>query len=105
VREIRRLVVDGVPYPDIWQRLGISKKSFYRYLNLVFDYDSRVMNERIGEEEVTRQMVILRDGLSKMYQESEAIANDTSVDGKARINALKLAGEVAISSSVVMLPL
>ena len=97
MREIRRLVVDGIPYAEIWHRIGISKKSFYRYLHAVFDYDSKVMNERIGEEEVMRQIVILRDRLNKMYQECETIANDTSVNAQARLNALNLAAETAIS--------
>jgi hypothetical protein len=97
MREIRRLVVNGVSYCDIWQRLEISKRTFYRYLRVVFDYDERVMNERIGEDEFMRQMVILRDRLNKMYQECEAIATDSTVNGQARVNALNLAGEVAIS--------
>jgi hypothetical protein len=96
MREIRRLVVDGVPYPVIWNRLGISKKSFYRYLHAVFEYDSRIMNERIGEE-VMRQIVILRDRLNRMYQECESIANNKSVNGQTRLNALNLAAEAAIS--------
>jgi hypothetical protein len=97
MREIRRLVIDGVPHPDIWQRLGISKKSFYRYLNAVFDYDTRVMKERTNDEEIARQMVVLRERFNKMYQETEAMSNDESLDGNLRLEARKLACEFALN--------
>jgi DNA invertase Pin-like site-specific DNA recombinase len=58
--EIRRLVVDGHSYDDIQQVLGLSKRTFYRYLNRVFEEDKRVL-EKENYKEVMIQVVILRD--------------------------------------------
>jgi hypothetical protein len=99
MRGIRRLVVEGIPYQEIWQGLGFAKKSFYRYLNAVFEHDRSIMSQRIADEEVLNQTVILRDRFNKMFRELEEMANDPSVDAMARVKARHLAAELAVADS------
>jgi hypothetical protein len=97
MQEIRRLVVEGFSYQEIQQQLGLSERTFFRYLSAVFAHDRQVMNQRVTDEEVLNQIVILRDPLNKMFRELEEMANDSSVDGMARVKARHLVGEIAVS--------
>jgi DNA invertase Pin-like site-specific DNA recombinase len=51
-KEIRRLVIEGVPYAEIWQQLGISERSFYRYLDRAYKQDREVIAHKITNEDV-----------------------------------------------------
>jgi DNA-binding CsgD family transcriptional regulator len=44
--QICRIVVDGRSYEDIQQELGLSRRTFYRYLQLVFREDKKVTKDR-----------------------------------------------------------
>jgi hypothetical protein len=57
-----------VYYTEIWQGLGIAKKSFYRYLNADFEHDRRIKSQRMPDEEVLNRTVILRDRFDKMFR-------------------------------------
>jgi hypothetical protein len=43
MREIRRLVVARVSHEEIWQKLQASRRTFYRYLNTVFEEDGELI--------------------------------------------------------------
>jgi DNA invertase Pin-like site-specific DNA recombinase len=44
MREIRRLVVDGIPHEEIWQKLRASRRTFYRYLNTAVEEDRELIS-------------------------------------------------------------
>jgi hypothetical protein len=93
--EIRRRVVEGQNHDQIMRDLHLSERTFFRYLNLVFEKDRQRMNQI--DEEVMNHIVILTERFTKMYRELEEIANDSAVDGMARVKALQLAAELALS--------
>jgi len=85
--EIRRLVVDGHSYDEIQQVLGLSKRTFYRYLKKVFEDDKRVLEEK-NHEELMRQLVILRDRYNENYQLLHAMATDPKVKPYDKLHIL-----------------
>jgi uncharacterized protein YerC len=85
--EIRRLVVEGHSYDQIQQTLGLSKRTFYRYLNRVFEEDKRVLEEK-NYEELMRQLVILRDRYNENYQLLRAMATDPKVKPYDKLHIL-----------------
>jgi hypothetical protein len=85
--EIRRLVVDGHSYDDIQQALGLTKRTFYRYLKRVFEDDKRILEQQ-NHTEVMRQVVILHDRYNKILKYIEAIATNEKVRAYDRLHAL-----------------
>jgi hypothetical protein len=85
--EIRRLVVEGHNYDQIQEVLGLSKRTFYRYLNRVFEDDKRVLEEK-NYEELMRQLVILRDRYNENYQLLHAMATDPKVKPYDKLHIL-----------------
>jgi hypothetical protein len=74
--------------------LGLSKRTFYRYLNRVFEEDKRVL-EKENYKEVMIQVVILRDRYNKIYQHLQAIATDPKVKASDRMHALAAMKELS----------
>jgi Helix-turn-helix domain of resolvase len=95
--EIRRLVIAGYPYQQIWQQLGISSRTFYRYLNAVFENDREVISRRVLNDEVLTQTAIALERFNSMFRSLQEMANDKTIDPFARIEAQKSSGEVAIA--------
>jgi AraC-like DNA-binding protein len=96
MQDIRNLITDGLSYNDIMQRLKLSERTFYRYLNATFEDDRRLLAENISDEEMLNQMTICRDRLLKQRRDIlEQIVNDSDADDKARIAAHHLAAEIA----------
>jgi hypothetical protein len=58
---------------------------FFRYFSAVFAHDRQVMNQKITNEEVINQIVILRDYLDNKFRELEDMTNDPFVDAMARV--------------------
>ena len=85
--EIRRLVTEGYNYEQIREVLGIPRRSFYRYLNRVFEDDRRALQEK-NSEELQRQLCILQDRYSSILQELRTIATDTTQSAADRMDAL-----------------
>jgi hypothetical protein len=85
--EVRRLVVEGHNYDQIQEILGLSKRTFYRYLNRVFEDDKRVLDEK-NYEELMRQLVILRDRYNENYQLLRAMATDPKVKPYDKLHIL-----------------
>jgi hypothetical protein len=93
--EIRRLLVDGYSYDQIMHDLRIPRRSFSRYLNLLFEEDKKQLNQ-INQSEVIRQFVVMKERLNTQYRETEQLAKDSSVNGMARVKARNLASELAV---------
>jgi hypothetical protein len=85
--EIRRLVVEGYNYDQIQEILGLSKRTFYRYVDNVFEEDKRVLEEK-NYEELMRQLVILRDRYNENYQLLGAMATDPKVKPYDKLHIL-----------------
>lgn len=92
--EIRKLVVDGHSYDDIQQVLGLSKRTFYRYLKRVFEDDKRVL-EKENHDEIMNQVAILKERHNKIYQYLQAIATDPKVRAYDRMYALAAMKELS----------
>jgi ACT domain-containing protein len=97
MKAIRRLLVEGRSNGEIQQMLGLPPRTYYRYRNAVFEHDRKVMNQHVTDTEVMNQMIILNDRLNEMYQDLGEISKDKSVDGMARVKAVSLRAEMAVS--------
>jgi hypothetical protein len=93
--EIRRLLVDGYSYDQIMHDLHIPRRTFSRYLNLLFEEDKKQLNQ-LNQSEVIHQFSIMRERLKTQYRETEQLAKDSSVNGIARVKARYLASELAL---------
>lgn len=97
MQEIRRLlVVEAYTYDEIMQQVGLSERTFYRYLSAIFSHNRQLLTERVGDEEVLNQMAILQARISKQCRDLQEMANDKEVDSKARVSAHHLVGEMAV---------
>ena len=94
--EIRRMVVEGSSYNEIQSKLGLSRRTFYRYLNAIFDKDRQVLR-KVNEDEVMTQAAILRDRYNDIYQTLDAISKDRIIDAEQRINACGARAELSRS--------
>ena len=93
--EIRRLLVEGYSYDQIMYDLHIPRRTFSRYLNLLFEEDKKQLNQ-LYQSEAIHQFLVMRERLNTQYRESEQLAKDSSVNGMARVKARNLAGELAV---------
>jgi hypothetical protein len=94
--EIRRMVIEGNSYNEIQSKLGLSKRTFYRYLNSIFDKDRQVLS-KVNEGEVMTQAAILRDRYADIYQTLDEISKDRNIDAEQRINACAARAELSRS--------
>jgi hypothetical protein len=94
--EIRRLLVDGYSYDQIMCDLHIPRRTFSRYLNLLFEEDKKQLNQ-LNQSEVIHQFLVMKERLSTQYRESEQLAKDSSINGMARVKARNLASELAVA--------
>jgi hypothetical protein len=93
--EIRRLLVDGYSYDQIMHDLRIPRRTFSRYINLMFEEDKKQLNQ-INQSEVIHQFSIMKERLNTQYRETVQLANDSSINGMARVKARNLASELAV---------
>lgn len=84
------------------RQLGLPRKTFYRYLNEVFE-DRKVIFEEISREEVMNQTCILKDRLADAYETLREIGKDRSVDSSTRIYATNQALEAAMKITLIHL--
>jgi ACT domain-containing protein len=96
--EIRKRVIDGESYEDIQQQLGLSKRTFYRYLQNVFKEDKKVL-EIQNVDEVKTQVAILRERYNQIYRNLHGIATNEQNKPSERMEALQ--GMAAVSKLIV----
>ena len=77
------------------RQLALPRRTFYRYLDLVFE-DRKLIFEEISREEVMRQTCILKQRLADGYVVLRDIASDKSVDPTTRIDAMGKAMDAAM---------
>jgi hypothetical protein len=60
-KRIYDAIIAGRSYVSIMEELGISERTFYRYLDIIFVQEKDFIIETIPAEEIGRQLTILRD--------------------------------------------
>ena len=94
--EIRRLVIEGNSYAEIQSKLNLSRRTFYRWLNAIFDKDREVLM-KLNVDEVMTQAAILRDRYNDIYQTLDEISKDRTLDPEHRIGACAAKAELSRS--------
>ena len=79
------------------QQLQISERTFYRYLEVIFANDRRLLVENVSDEEFLNQMVICKDRLLEQRRDVLEMAHDPEINDQVRINAHHLAAEIAVA--------
>jgi hypothetical protein len=95
MQDIYSLILEGYPYNKIMQQLQISERTFYRYLEVIFANDRRLLVENVSDEEFLNQMAICKDRLLEQRRDVLEMAHDPEIDDQVRINAHHLAAEIA----------
>ena len=98
MQDIYSLIIDGYPYNKIMQQLQISERIFYRYLEVIFANDRRLLAENVSDEEFLNQMAICKDRLLEQRRDVLEMAHDPEIDDQVRINAHHLAVEIGQQS-------
>jgi len=96
LREIRRLIIAGVPHQDIQRQLGLAEKTYYRYLDAAFKEDRERLAESVTTDEMLTQITITEERLTEMYRNMREIATNENFEPAVRIMADNAAGEVAM---------
>lgn len=97
ILEIRRKIVEGESYEEIMRDLHLPERTFFSYLKHVFEHDREVMSVRIPREEVMDQITILKERFTQIYKQCQEMATNSEVDDIARVRAMQLARELALS--------
>ena len=95
MHDIYSLILEGYPYNKIMQQLQISERTFYRYLEVIFANDRRLLVENVSDEEFLNQMAICKDRLLEQRRDVLEMAHDPEINDQVRINAHHLAAEIA----------
>ena len=95
MQDIYSLILEGYPYNKIMQQLQISERTFYRYLEVIFANDRRLLVENVSDEEFLNQMIICKDRLLEQRRDVLEMAHDPEINDQVRINAHHLAAEIA----------
>jgi DNA invertase Pin-like site-specific DNA recombinase len=51
MQDIYSLILEGYPYNKVMQQLQISERTFYRYLEVIFANDRRLLAENVSDDE------------------------------------------------------
>jgi hypothetical protein len=94
IREIYRLVVEGVCHQEIQRRLGLAEKTYYRYLNECFAQEKTLLSEGLSKDDVLMQVAIAQSRLTDLYRNLHGIATNENIEAEDRIQAEQVAGEV-----------
>ena len=94
MREIRRLVIAGTSYQDIQHQLGLSERSYCRYLQDCFKEDRERLAQSVTTDEMLTQIAIGEERLTNMFRNLREIATDKNIEASDRIAAETTAGEI-----------
>jgi hypothetical protein len=92
--EIRRMLVAGDSPREVQSKLGLPPRTFWRYINSIFEKDREVLR-KINEDEVLTQAAILRDRYVSIYQTLDTISKDHTIDPEQRREACGDMAQVA----------
>ena len=97
---LRKMVVEGKSFEECQQVLGISRRTFYRYLKSLFEQDRQSLI-KLNESEIIRQANILKARYLSIYETLTSISKDTSIDPEARLNACAALAELSRSIALI----
>jgi hypothetical protein len=95
MQDIYKLIIDGYSYNKIIQQLQISERTFYRYLEVIFANDRRLLAENVTDDEFLNQMAICKDRLLEQRHELLEMIKDSEVENDTKIKAHHLVAEIA----------
>lgn len=95
MQEIYRLIIEGYPYNKIMQQLQISERTFYRYLEVIFANDRRLLAENVNDDEFLNQMAICKDRLLEQRRDLIEMIRDPQVDYDTKLKIHHLVAEIA----------
>jgi hypothetical protein len=94
--EIRRMAARGKPHNEIMSQLGLPPRTYFRYLQQVFENDRQFLLQQ-DKDMLMVELSIFRDGLLGAYRRLTAIASSESMPARDRIAAEESAAEVALA--------
>ena len=95
MQDIYSLIIEGYPYNKIMQQLQISERTFYRYLEVVFANDRRLLAENVNDDEFLNQMAICKDRLLEQRRALLEMIKDPGVDNDTKLKVHHLVAEIA----------
>jgi hypothetical protein len=84
--EIRRMLVAGDNPREVQSKLGLSPRTFWRYIHSIFEKDRQVLR-KLNQDEVLIQASILRDRYTDIYRTLDSISKDHTIDPEQRREA------------------
>jgi hypothetical protein len=84
--EIRQKMLEGGTNNEIMELLGISKRTFYRYIDKIYKQDKEELEKR-NEETRATTINLRKDRMLHLLQNCSNIAEDPKVSAKDRIKA------------------
>jgi hypothetical protein len=94
--EIRRMAARGKPHNEIMSQLGLPPRTYFRYLQQVFENDRQFLLQQ-DKDMLMVELSIFRDRLLGAYRRLTAIASSESMPARDRIAAEESAAEVALA--------
>jgi DNA-binding CsgD family transcriptional regulator len=62
-KQIYDMILKGHTYASIMQELGISERTLYRYIDIIFNQEKDFVKDSLSREELRRQVILARDRL------------------------------------------
>jgi hypothetical protein len=87
------MILKGHTYASIMQELGISERTLYRYIDIIFEQEQDFVQDELSREELRRQVIIARDRLQNNIRRIEEWL-DSDPKSKDRNDLLNLHSEL-----------
>jgi ACT domain-containing protein len=86
INAIRNMIVSQAKNPsEIMNELGLSHRTFYRYLDIAFKDQSIEYDRLITEQDLTHYVSVYQKRLQEAFTEMTDLSRDRSVDPKERV--------------------
>jgi hypothetical protein len=93
--KIRRMTTEGYSHHEIMQHLGFPRSTYFRYFSSVYQHDRNIL-EHGNTKEMLNQFAVAKDRLNDIYHSYYKLLNSNDVDAKQRLEAGKLAANLAV---------
>ena len=93
---IRNMMLDGATNTKIMSTLNIPQRTFYRYMDKIYQED-RIELAKKNRETLATHILLLRERLMQSIRNCQNIALDPKVSAKDRIQAERLKLETSIA--------
>ena len=93
---IRSMMLDGATNTNIMSTLNIPQRTFYRYMDKIYQED-RIELAKKNRETLATHILLLRERLMQSIRNCQNIALDPKVSAKDRIQAERLKLETSIA--------